>query len=211
MKMKNLFLPFFIASAAVIQAGSVNVGNIGGGGLLSDAALFSSTGQIITSGTVVAGFFATTTDAIVDATPIASLEALFGTITPMTSGTLGSPDAGNFFSGASYAGGLYEANLNKSIYLILFNVGRTEGLLVKTGQSIGADTGTSIDTNDFTLTSTSNILLGTVGPDVTVDWTNALSNAAYTTNSVRMAAIPEPSAAFLGAVGVFGLLRRRRI
>lgn len=201
--MKSLVLALFVAGSSAAFATSVIVTNSRGP---------TATREVVTStGLLTTGFGAF---GVIDESGILGISTTYdglgfiqyglggGAVTTSTSGQFSFTDNINIGqpAGAAFNG--------KNIYLLVGFGGTnlatsTEMFIYKFGTTFGTeDSGIPIT---MTLSSSAGqTLLGTeVG--------NPSTTASGRYNAALITAVPEPSAALLGAIGALGLLRRRRI
>lgn len=211
------------ASCVASFAGTVTALNFNDLNLADDVVVASSSSTAL-SGTIIAvgwynsGFDVAGAVASNDYLSLASasnFNVLTSTLSGNTSAAFGSNIAGYFEApnqnyGAPTAGMLASPQL-----YILFGNGATlasptsEYALVRFNEFIDPDIPFA-DSNTLNLTGGSyTVLAGTTGTAI-VDLSSVGGSATESNTSLNLVAVPEPSAAFLGALGMVGLLRRRR-
>lgn len=159
------------------------------------------------------GIFGTTDGAITAATSLSSIVnafTIFGTTDTFNTGGAPTNQRGLFahsqnavVTGSSFSG--------KNIYLLVGNgasFGASTQLLVLKNSALFTDAQDAVPTaqNITFSTATATLLFGRNLADVKTTGTDASVTPGWGTAT----AVPEPSAALLGAVGALGLLRRRR-
>jgi PEP-CTERM motif len=213
-KLLQFVVTGLIASAACSQAGVVSATNLN----LADSgdSIITISGLAAQSGIVQAGFFTSGFD--VNAAIVSeNYSSLFANFNSLASGTLGDTTVlgptnfGLYFVGGDYGAPSASAPLGSLFYTFLGSGSTLAnssfiGLIEHTGVTIGADT-PAPDSNDL-IASSGVVRLGTVGTTSYDFGSGAVSTPSLGLLSVN--AIPEPSAALLGAIGAIGLLRRRR-
>jgi hypothetical protein len=220
MKKKLSVIAALVASAGMAQGVTYTVTNNLG---LNASAVTTSTGVRLTGnganstqiGYAAFGVFTSDED-VLAATTGAQLNTAF-TSFGSNGGLFNNPATPTNFEGLfSRQGTLSGANLTEftgeNVYLIITNgtsiTNGTEFLVFKfdaTYIGTGTDTGQTITLNFDTTDSAGTLLIGNIGPSITVGGLDTSSEASF-----QLAAIPEPSAALLGMLGALGLLRRRR-
>lgn len=85
----------------------------------------------------------------------------------------------------------------------------TSGGMVKNTSSVLTSSGFSAGTGN-SITYTADGTEGTIGDDVAIRFIGATTSANIDNVTVNVTSVPEPSIAFLGSLGLLGLLRRRR-
>jgi len=213
--MKRTFLALFL-TCVVTQAATISFSSLVGTGNQSDEWIVTSTGGVaLSSGIVSAGYFNTLSGSGITSASYAALVADFTALTSddfvQYSSSISSNSqpiagvTGDFVDLGTYSGS------NRTLYVLVGN-GSTFGnstqfALLNSNQTLIADS-SSPDTNDFFFRDTT-VLKGTVGTGSFNGSTVGLSNPQSAT-TLQLVAVPEPAAALLGAVGMVGLLRRRR-
>lgn len=212
--MKNLLisLSWFapaIAGAGVITVTNQNLSRAGDTVILTDT-LPSTTG--IATG----GYFDTGYDVsagLTTAMSTGSFADFISNYNILTSDILGA-------SGGSGVNGFFFASTDYGVPLLNPPVGAALYTFVGNGTSLSTSTAYALfsstlavdldspapDTNDILVGSNTTTLLGTVGTSMV----NFGSGPQSTPTVTLLNTIPEPSTFFLSALGVFGLLRRRR-
>jgi hypothetical protein len=210
MKLKLAIASAVFAFTMSSQAASVVVSNVGDG--LTDVLFQNGDGSLLSGGVVAIGYFpagytfTTTTAAVTDFITMAS--ALAGSL----SDTLGASFAGYVeaapvvSSPATITVG--NALLGRALYVF---IGDASTLATSTNFALQQSGAIADDVpNDqlytANLSGAPTPVFGTVGT-FTGD---AGGQGSSTYSTLQIAAIPEPSAALLGAIGALGLLRRRR-
>jgi hypothetical protein len=219
----RIFALFGVTSAASL-AGTVTALNFNDLNLADDIVLANSSstalsGTIIAVGWYDAGFDVAGAVAVNDYASLSSasnFNVLTSALSGDTTSAFGSNIAGYFETpnqnyGAPTAGMLASPQL-----YILFGNGATlasptsEYALVRFNEFIDPDVPFA-DSNTLNLTGGSYaILAGTTGTAV-VNLSSVGGSATESNTSLNLVAVPEPSAALLGALGMVGLLRRRRM
>jgi hypothetical protein len=177
-----------------------------------DKAVTTTTNVAIPSGTgfVATGFFTTVADVDLINTAPASLATAFQQFG--NSGTFGFGGFGGVYQVESAPGRISPGSpfVNKSIYTLLGNGSSvstsSEFVIFKhNGLFLVDDQDSQDKTYDATLGVDGAFLMGSATGDI-------INVGGFDFPQVKMvAAVPEPSAALLGALGALGLLRRRRI
>jgi hypothetical protein len=159
-----------------------------------------------------AGFFSTLTNLQVDALAAAQNYTLLfapGNFTTIVSddftGIVGAYGANAGFVSASISG-YNAAGLNNSLYVYITS--GTEIGLFRSSFTIVPDSVTPPESNYSISFGSGSAVIGAYGPDYQVAYTG-IAPGPMMVNSFQL--VPEPSVAFLGALGALGLLRRRRI
>jgi len=209
-----------VIGSASLNAGTVALFSINDFSQANDWALVSASNVNLSTGFVGVGVFSSISNANLASS---SFSALAGDFVALGSDVLlnGSQTFyGDQIAGATGISADYGApggNLGKTIYIIIGNNGTlgnsTEFALLNTGLTVDADS-PSPDSNSPTFNTAT--VVGTYGAKFTSGGT--LDTSAMVGGSenqaasrVQLVAVPEPSAALLGALGMVGLLRRRRM
>ena len=220
MKSTTISILFATCLPSVISAASISLTNIGANGI-SDALIITraNSSTPASGGIAAAGYFGTLSDAQVltlsaDLGNIATLIADFQVVTSTTldsvvaGGGLFNLDNGSVvLPNATRAGsGLYSflgngSNLLSSTAWILWD----NIAIVDAEDSVA-----SPDSNTLLMAQEGVALISGGLTTAVVDF-SAIGGAANTqTPGIRLAAVPEPSAFIISALGVLGLLRRKR-
>jgi hypothetical protein len=177
-------------------------------------------GILLANGTPVAqnaglarvGIFTTLTDTQVsDLAALGSYETLNASFTSIFSdnftgiNTAFGPNPG-FVSGSIT--GYAVTNPNESLYVYITS-GSDLGLF-KSSQVLVADPVVPPENTYAISFGSGTAVIGGAGPSYSVPYTG-IATGPKDVNSYQLVTIPEPSAALLGALGVLGLLRRRRL
>lgn len=233
MKSKTLIAATLIASLASSNAATFLISNaVNGAGdplnnVPADTLYALNDNTLMNGGIVSVGYFASsTTIANIDTIP--ELFALLGTFTPITSRVPGSfsnnlggsfagyadqVDLGAPFNGATSIGVITTAPLlNRQIYAIVTDAASL-GSAVATSQfgllSVGTLTSDFPFESNFVVSPVGGIIIGSTSTK-TGDFAGDASEPGSIFNTYNLAAVPEPSTALLGTLGVLALLRRRR-
>lgn len=213
MKIKLSLLSALIAMASNATAAIVAVNNVGTGYAYTDTLFENVNGSLVDGGIVAMGYFGSNNPS----GDIANIAATLADFTVLATGVIGgysvSLDGG--FAGYVEAaevnlGDLLSGNalIGKKLYAF---VGNQSELSLSTAYALYlVDTlvqeesgfGLTYLAQPFGLTP----LIGTVDSITT----NGPFGNTETYSTIKLAAVPEPSAALLGAFGALGLLRRRR-
>lgn len=230
----KIILPSFIATAMLFgsaQGATVSLNNIGSGGGISTfnnalAIVYAGTQTAASGGIASAGFFNTLSDAqvatlaaaptaIAIATLVADFQVVFQT-------TLDSYDNANGLSGTGLfngdASGIVLPNATRAgdgLYTFLGDQSSlatsTQVLLWDNTATIAAeDSPTSPDTNDLLMANEGAALIAGANTTTDIDLTAISGPASFTVPAVQLVLVPEPSTVLLSALGVLGLLRRKR-
>lgn len=217
---KTLMIGLALVSGTLASNGAQMILNnvVGGPG---DTLYATSTNTLMNGGVVAIGYFNTSA---INPTTIADLASNISNFIIVTSAVPGSNSdtLGGSFAGyleqtsfTSVSGGLVtpsnnSALLNRNIYEIVTSAsslaaatGTSEFALLKIGtfQDDGA-----LENQYFGDPAGKTPIIGTLGT-----FNGDAGGGPGTYNTLKMAVVPEPSAALLGAIGALGLLRRRRI
>lgn len=198
-----------IGSASAFTVSTANVATFTATGGLP---ITSEGGTLIPSGTgiIATGYFSSLADNAVDATNIAGDFQILGATSAFAAGAFGNPPG--IFDLTTLGGLIGDGSdfIGENVYIVIGN-GATLGASTEfavwnsgTTFSKSADVpGTSVAITPGGVGKTG-LIYGTVGgpqnPGVNFDESIALSSAP----------IPEPSITLLGALGILGLIRRRR-
>jgi hypothetical protein len=204
----------------VLNGTTATANGIAPTGLLSDLSAAAAVGTFTgfssptNPGVYGFGFFGVTDSAVTNATQLTDIVTaftVFGTTDTFNGGGAPTNQRGLFahsqsgvVTGSSFSG--------KNIYLLVGNgatFGASSELLVLKNTSLFTDAQDSVPTaqNITFSTATATLLFGRNIADVKTTGTDSSATAGWGTAK----AVPEPSAALLGALGALGLLRRRRI
>ena len=216
------YLPaiFCVVSSASLNAGTVALFSINDFSQANDWALVNTSNVNLSTGYVGVGVFSSISNANLASSSFSALAADFV--------ALGSDvllNGSQTFYGSQIAGatgistdyGAPGANLGKTIYIIIGNNGTlgnsTQFALLNSGFTVDADS-PSPDSNSLTFNAAS--VVGSYGAKFTSGGTMDTSSieggsSNEATSRIQLVAVPEPTAALLGAVGTVGLLRRRRM
>ena len=213
MKMKLAFAAALVAMASNASAAVFAVSNVTTGYGYSDALFQLEDNSLSNGGIVAMGYFSGTPSGnLVDiATTVGDFTILASGLTGSYSESLGGSFAGyieEIVQGAS----IIEPNslIGKSLYVFAGNASTlaasTQWALVQVGTIFSDDpVEQTYVAQAFSLTP----IIGTVGSYTGNASGLASGSEAYTTLKL-VSAVPEPTAALLGAFGALGLLRRRR-
>jgi hypothetical protein len=200
-----------------LSAASISTSN--GGDVASLLAIAYNNSTLASGGIAAAGYFGSLTDVQVLALSmdIANIDQLTADFLVVGSTTLDSnvPNAG------VYAGDFNPVTLpnasksGNALYSFLGNEATlgasTEWLLWKHTDVIDAqDTITQPDSNSLVVGTEGTMLISGGTFTSSIDFDGAGSDPAVPVNAIRLAAVPEPSTLLLSALGVLGLLRRKR-
>lgn len=190
-----------VASALIVSshAASVSIASSFGLGVIdSNGAIPNGTGSLSI------GYFGSIADGNLATTDAATLAGDFQVFGGGTS-TFGQSGLDAFFSVAGDAGLIDNTNpfVGNNIYLLAFNADQSEMMIVKWAETF------EFDAAPPTPPSSQNLSLA--GGTLLVGTAEGTTGAPVNASAYTMAAVvPEPSVALLGALGVLGLLRRRR-
>lgn len=208
MKLKKLLLGLLVA-CGVSQAATINVGGVFS--LTSGLGVKTSTGTVLSNGgyVIAVGSFNTVPTVLPDASNLAAAVASMNVFQTLTSPTAAGNTQGAIVGGFTAIGGGEAALFNgKQIYVVVGNGGTlgtsTEFAILTTATNV-------IFPADVTGSTAVTVTLSSIANSVVLP--NAGSEDANGTARdliVLAAPVPEPSIALLGALGVFGLIRRRR-
>jgi len=223
MKMKSMLTgaAMLLVGSTVSNAATFAISNIGD--LLNDRLYAYENNSLmnpVDGGVVTIGYF-TSTVTLGDINTIAGLFANLGNFTTMSSSTpgLAMPALGdlavngyadNTTTGTTSTGAVLAGNplLGRTVYSIVTNA-PSLGSATSTSQfalvQIGVINDEGAGEVGFSSNPVNAPIIGTVG-SLNAD----LGFGPGTYSTLKMASIPEPSAALLGALGALGLLRRRR-
>jgi MYXO-CTERM domain-containing protein len=214
MKSKLIAVVLFCGLSSVSNAANYLISNVGDG--ITDTLYADKDNTILPGGIVTLGLFASGFDVVANKNDIALLLTNFNTI--FASGAIG---GASVTLGRAYAGyteyeqvdGSQLLTGNTQIGRVLYSfVGNGETLATSTQYAL-LDMGAFQNEDGGELNYGSNppnalsTVLGTYGTK-TGDL-GGQGNGSYKTLKLALS-VPEPSAALLGALGVLGLLRRRR-
>lgn len=201
MKIKFLFAAIFAACSMVLNAASISISNYDGVSTFSLVGDSNST--LLTSGVVVVGAYASEPASVAE---VLNTFTAFGSI-----GFFGAGAPGFFTGGVSGPLVNADAFVGNNVYVVIGNGvdlnSSTEFAVWKAetnpaGNVFTADNPIGGPSEVVVLTGTGSLLVGSV---VNFDVPNFGNQPG-----IGLAAIPEPSAILLGALGMVGLLRRRR-
>ena len=213
MKMKLAFAAALVAMASNASAAVFAVSNVTTGYGYSDALFQLEDNSLSNGGIVAMGYFSGTPSGNLEdiATTVGDFTILASGLTGSYSGSLGGNFAGyieEIVQGAS----IIEPNslIGKSLYVFAGNASTlaasTQWALVQVGTIFSDDpVEQTYVAQAFSLTP----IIGNVGSYTGNASGLASGSEAYTTLKL-VSAVPEPTAALLGAFGALGLLRRRR-
>ncbi|RYD83517.1 MAG: PEP-CTERM sorting domain-containing protein [Verrucomicrobiaceae bacterium] len=166
------------------------------------------------AGTASAGYFSISDEQVLtlaNAKTQASFDTLFASFVSITSddftgiNTAYGANPGFFSTGTS---NYNAAGLNNTLYAY-FRSGNEYGLF-KSNLTILPDSAPpALETNYALTLASGTAIIGQAGATYQVPYTG-IGAAPTTVQSFQLYAVPEPSAALLGAIGALGLLRRRR-
>lgn len=213
--MKPLYCILFACFAATsAHAGTISLDTlVDGNG--NDYVFRDMAGVNMSSGIVTVGVFSTLSDGVVGSQSFSTLANDFAVLGSDLFNDIDSPFtepvAGMTSIDTNY--GAPGANQGKTIYILVGNnsanlSASSQFFLLRTTSVIDADAPS--DSNTLSL-ATSTVVFGTPQNNGVYDGDSIeLSSSQPATNAINMVAVPEPSAAVLGAFGALGLLRRRR-
>jgi hypothetical protein len=209
----------FLALAGTSFGALVSLSSVGANyNGTDDYGVVNSSGVAIAAGAGLArvGFFPTLTDVqVADLAVTNSFETLFasGNFTTITSDNFtGINTAYGATPGfvSTSVSGYNAAGLNNTLYVYITS-GTDLGLFKTTSTIVADPAQPTPETNYFLSFANTTALAGGVGPAYVANpYLGAQGNVTIA-NSIQLEAVPEPSAALLGAIGALGLLRRRRI
>jgi hypothetical protein len=100
------------------------------------------------------------------------------------------------------------ANVGESLYVYITS--GTQLGLFKSNQVLAADPAVPPESTYLISFGSGTNVIGAAGPDYSVPYTGIAAGPVSVNSFQLVNAVPEPSAALLGALGALGLLRRRR-
>jgi hypothetical protein len=214
MKLKLSLVVALLAMNSNLSAANYYVNNaVNGDG--TDVLMATSSGTLLNGGIVAIGYFtggAPSSNLGDIATTIANFNQQTTAVTGSYISDLGGSYAGYYQNSTIFLGAdVLVANplIGQGVYLFAGNAatlaGSTEWALLQVGTFIADNPPAIIQyTADALVASTTpgNIVFGSLGSATDIFGTHT---------TFQLAAVPEPSAALLGALGALGLLRRRRI
>ena len=201
MKLKNTIVALVIAGFTAANAATITVTNLSAG---TFAAVADAGGNLLTSGIVTIGTYSSEPTGIDDVldnyTPFAQSIGFFGAGAP----------------------GYFTGDINQNIPLGSSLVGQNVYVVIGNGASLGASDNFLVwkaTANDAGNTYTADnpvggpgtvTVLGDKGTPLVGDFGTVYDSPLGSQAGYTMAGVPEPSIALLGALGVLGLIRRRR-
>ena len=208
MKLKKLVICLLVAFG-VSEAATVNVGGVFSG--TSGLGVKTSSGTILSGGGyyIAIGSFATVPTVLPDASNLATAVDTMNIFAVLQSPTVAGNTQGTITGSFVGTGGGDAALFNgKQIYFVVGNgsnrANSTEFAILTTATNV-------LFPADVTTTATAAVTFSSITNSVVLS--NAgLEDANGTARDliVLAAPVPEPSIALLGALGIFGLVRRRR-
>ena len=224
MKKQIVYIACIAATLSSLNAASVAITNVGTSPLTSLAIAYNGTTTAATGGIAAGGYFLTLTDAQVitlsttlNVTNMASLVSDFQVVvsTTLDSAFGGGVPNGGLFNASNGSVTLPNAtHSGKGLYTFAGNAttlgASTQWVLWDHPAVIDAqDTIAQPDSNSLLMAQEGSKLIGGDVVNVNVDFTS-IGGGPAVIPGIQLAAIPEPSAALLGAISALGLLRRRR-
>lgn len=212
MKIRLTFAAALLAMASTVNAANYYVNNVIAGGP-SDVLIETNGGALLDGGIVAIGYFtggAPSSSLAEIGTTVSNFNLMHSVLAGSYAEDLGGAYAGYFQSNVLVGTSVLAGNglIGQDLYMFAGNAGTlaasTEWAIVKVGTYVAEDAAFPVQytANPSSALTAANLVIGSVDSVV-----NPLSG---TSQSLQLAAVPEPSAALLGALGVFGLLRRRR-
>jgi hypothetical protein len=217
---KCLAAIFCVIGSASLNAGTVALFGVNDFSQENDWALVDASNVNLSTGYVGVGVFSSISNGNLASSSFSALAADFVALGSdvLLSGSeafYGDQIAGATAISTDY--GAPGANLGKTIYIIIGNNGTlansTQFALLNTGLTVDADSPTP-DSNSPTFNAAT--VVGSYGTKFTsggtLDTSGMMGGSENQAASrVQLVAVPEPTAALLGAVGMMGLFRRRRV
>ena len=212
-----------IAVTAPVFGASISLNNVGATAPTSLAIAYANSSTAASGGIAAAGYFATLTDS-----QVVSLSADIANIGTLVSDfvVVGSTTLDSAFGGGAPGAGLFDANFlgvslpnstlaGRGLFTFLGNAATLaasdQWLLWDNGAVIDAqDTPALPDSNSLLMAQEGSALIAGGTTTVNVDLSGIGGPASFQLNAIQLAVVPEPSVALLGALGVLGLVRRRR-
>ena len=214
MKISHSLSVTLIAMASNAIAANIIVSNVGSGYANSDTLFENVNGSLLNGGIVAMGYFGSNN-------PSTDLSQITNTLADFT--TLASGITGSFSASleGAFAGYVEVADVNTGV------IGSGSTLINKKVYAFVGNQSTLESSTAFALFLTGTIteeepgfessfiaqpygLVPLIGTVDSVTTNSPISSSPETYTTVKLVAVPEPSAALLGAVAALGLLRRRR-
>ncbi|MEX1049311.1 MAG: hypothetical protein WED15_07270 [Akkermansiaceae bacterium] len=216
MKLKLIFAATFLVLASHASAATYYINNAVAGDT-SDTLFLNENGGLLDGGIISIGYFATTgpSSSLTDiATTISNFTLIHSVLAGSFSADLEaalagyaqSPDALRF-QGATITAP--NTLIGKAVYLFAGNAATLAGSTAWALAEVGIIADDVPFEQEYNASPGGAVILGDIGTFTT--FTGGSGAAVGTFAALQLSAIPEPSAALLGALGVLGLLRRRRI
>lgn len=190
------------ATIAVGQGFGTNVGIVAKQQFANGGAVLSGGGYYLSVGTFA------TEPTITDFATLLAAVSSFSSFAELTSPTAAGATQGSIVGSFTSTGGADPAVFNtKSIYMLVGNgatrAASTEWAIINTGVAFPAN---------VTLSGSTPVTLSSINSFTTLANAGTEIDIASGTgkDQLQLVGVPEPSAALLGAIGVLGLLRRRR-
>ena len=198
--MKSKFIALFSClMLGGLNAASISLSNFDG---VNFTGVLDSQGQVLTSGVVVLGAFSVEPTSIAD---------IFGPNFTQAGNSL-SVGANSFFQGNVNTGALVAGDdfVGNVVYVVIGNGvdlgSSTDFLIWKSTNSPISD----VFVADNPVGGPDTVNVTSIAGELSVGQTTTFDFGNGTSTAFQLVAIPEPSTFLLGAVGVLGLLRRRR-
>ncbi|TAF26893.1 MAG: PEP-CTERM sorting domain-containing protein [Verrucomicrobia bacterium] len=208
MKLQKLLIGLLVA-CGVSQAATINVGGVFSAA--SGLGVKTSTGTVLSSGgyVIAVGSFTTVPTVLPDASNLAAAVSSLNVFQTLTSPTAAGNTQGAIVGGFTAIGGGNASLFNgKQIYVVVGNgstlANSNEFAILTTATNVlfPADVTGSAATTVTLSSITNSVVLPNAGLED--------ANGAARDLIVLASPVPEPSIALLGALGIFGLVRRRR-
>lgn len=145
-----------------------------------------------------------------------NFNVLTTTLTGETSDTFGSDIAGYYITpNQDYGSPTAQMLASPQLYVLFGNAATLAGVnsqyaLVRFNETIGSDS-PLVDSNTLQLSGGSYTIMAGTTATAIVNLSSIEGSSTESNTSLQLIAVPEPSAALLGALGMVGLLRRRRM